>query len=156
MCPVTHAGPTARVAPFRFSVRTRVDFSDTDAGGILYYGRYAPYFDRAAIAYRRHLGIGLLGVPGHLFVMRSLSVQYHSSARFDDPIEVFVRTARLGRTSHAVALRVELVDGGEPVHLADGELVIVGVDAYGGAPSPMPPELRARIAGFEGPSLDSP
>ena len=33
--------------PFRFSAQTRVGFSDTDAQGIVYYGRYLPYFDLA-------------------------------------------------------------------------------------------------------------
>jgi acyl-CoA thioester hydrolase len=152
--PLTDAGPTDRVPPFRFSVRTRVDFSDTDAAGIVYYGRYPPFFDRAIMAYRRHLGLGLLGEPGHLVVMRSLRVEYHAAARFDDPLEVLVRVARLGRTSHTLALRVEHVGGAEPRHLADGELVTVGVEAYGGPATPVPEEWRRRIVDFEGEALE--
>ena len=37
---------TDRKPPFKFSSLTRVGFSDTDAQGIVYYGRYMPYFDR--------------------------------------------------------------------------------------------------------------
>ena len=33
---------------YAFSVRTRVAFSDTDAQGVVYYGRYNPYFDLAS------------------------------------------------------------------------------------------------------------
>ena len=40
-------------APFKFSARTRVGFSDTDAQGIVYYGRYLPYFDLARVEYLR-------------------------------------------------------------------------------------------------------
>ena len=104
---VTEAGPTDRVPPFRFSVRTRVEFSDTDAVGVVYYGRYPPYFDLALGEYRRHLGLPLLGEPGHLYLIRAFHAEYHDSARFDDRIEVFVRYARLGRSSHAAELRVE-------------------------------------------------
>ena len=43
-------------APFKFSARTRVGFSDTDAQGIVYYGRYNPYFDLARVEYLRSLG----------------------------------------------------------------------------------------------------
>ena len=43
-------------APFKFSARTRVGFSDTDAQGIVYYGRYLPYFDLARVEYHRKLG----------------------------------------------------------------------------------------------------
>ncbi len=34
-----------RKPPFKYSALTRVGFSDTDAQGIVYYGRYLPYFD---------------------------------------------------------------------------------------------------------------
>ena len=43
--------------PFKFSARTRVGFSDTDAQGIVYYGRYNPYFDLARVEYLRSLGL---------------------------------------------------------------------------------------------------
>ena len=71
--------------PFKFSARTRVGFSDTDAQGIVYYGRYLPYFDRARVEYHRNLGLlGLeVGAEGNEFVMRALAVDYHAPAVFD-------------------------------------------------------------------------
>jgi acyl-CoA thioester hydrolase len=84
--------------PFRFSARTRVGFSDTDAQGIVYYGRYNPYFDLARVEYLRNLDL-LHRVAGGDFVMRANTVEYHAPAVFDDEIEVFIRVARLGRTS---------------------------------------------------------
>ena len=47
---------TERKPPFRFAVYTRVAFSDTDAQGVVYYGRYLPYFDLARTEYHRQLG----------------------------------------------------------------------------------------------------
>jgi acyl-CoA thioesterase FadM len=44
--------------PFRFSARTRVGFSDTDAQSVVYYGRYNPYFDLARVEYLRVARIG--------------------------------------------------------------------------------------------------
>ena len=38
---------TDRVPPFRYSALARVWFSDTDAQGVVYYGRYLPYLDHA-------------------------------------------------------------------------------------------------------------
>jgi acyl-CoA thioester hydrolase len=84
--------------PFRFSARTRVGFSDTDAQGIVYYGRYNPYFDLARVEYLRSLGL-LHRELGGDFVMRANTVEYHAPAAFDDEIEVFIRVARIGRTS---------------------------------------------------------
>jgi YbgC/YbaW family acyl-CoA thioester hydrolase len=60
--------------PFRFSARTRVGFSDTDAQGIVYYGRYNPYFDLARVEYLRYLDL-LLRVAGGDFVMRANTVE---------------------------------------------------------------------------------
>lgn len=148
--PLADAGPTDRVPPFRFSSRSRVDVSDTDLGAVVYYGRYPVHIDRAVLAYRRHLGIPALGPEGHLFVVRSLAVDYLTSARFEDEIEAFVRVADLGRSSHAMELRMERL-GDTPAHVADARLVIVGLQSYGGRPSRMPDPMRDAIQGFEGP-----
>ena len=48
---------TDRKPPFKYAAFTRVGFSDTDAQGIVYYGRYLPYFDTARVEYHRHLGM---------------------------------------------------------------------------------------------------
>src|SRR5919199_5235423 len=87
--------------PFKFSAQTRVAFSDTDAQGIVYYGRYLPYFDLARVEYHRELGLlGMdIGEEGQEFVMRACTLEYHAPAVFDDLLEVYVRAARIGRTS---------------------------------------------------------
>jgi YbgC/YbaW family acyl-CoA thioester hydrolase len=143
------AGPTDRVPPFRFGARSRVDVADTDLGEVVFYGRYPIHIDRAVLAYRRHLGIPLLGPAGHLFVVRSLAIDYLASARFDDEIEVLVRVAEVGRTSHVLELRMERC-GASPAHVADARMVIVGLSAYGGRPSRMPATMRDAILAFEG------
>jgi hypothetical protein len=66
---------TDRRPPFRFAVRTRVGFDETDAQGIVYYGRYMPYFDRARVEYLRHLGLLRPGSSGAEFVMRAQHVE---------------------------------------------------------------------------------
>ena len=80
-------------------MRTRVAFSDTDAQGIVYYGRYNPYFDLARVEYLRRLDLLRRGEEGTEFVMRANVVEYFAPAVFDDEIEVFCRVARIGRTS---------------------------------------------------------
>lgn len=148
--PLADAGETDRVPPFRFSARSRVDVAETDLGAVVYYARYPHHLDRAVIAYRRHLGIPPLGPDGHLFVVRSLHVDYHASARFDDEVEVFVRVSDVGRTSHVVQARMERVGGEGAAHLADATLTLVGLASYGGRPSRVPEAVRDAIAAFEG------
>lgn len=146
---IADAGPTDRVPPFRFSARSRVDVAETDLGAVVYYGRYPHHIDRAVLAYRRHLGIPSLGPSGHLFVVRSLQIDYRASALFDDDVEVLVRVSELGRSSHTIQARLERVGEREPAHLADATLVLVGLGGYGGRPSRMPDGMRRAIAEFE-------
>lgn len=118
---------------------------------MVYYGRYPHHIDRAAVAYRRSLGIDPLGPAGHLFVVRSLHLDYHSSARFDDELRVWVRTAEVGRTSHVLEARIDrLVESSHQQRVAEARLVIVGLERYGGRPSRVPPEMRRAIEEFEG------
>jgi tol-pal system-associated acyl-CoA thioesterase len=138
---------TDRRPPFRFAHRTRVGFDETDAQGIVYYGRYMPYFDRARVEYLRLLGL-LASTPGEAeFVMRAQHVEYHAPARFDDELEVFVRVARMGRTSITWAFEARNVASDE--HLAAATQTLVAVDPVARRPVLVPARLRAAVTEFE-------
>jgi acyl-CoA thioester hydrolase len=142
-----------RMPPFKYAAYTRVGFSDTDAQGIVYYGRYLPYFDLARVEYHRHLG--LLGLDGkHEFVMRASTVEYFAPARFDDLIEVFVRPARIGRTSitfENAAYRV-----GDDVLMVTAQQTLVLVDLDERKACPIPDAYVESLRGFEGSDLETP
>ena len=74
----------------------RVGFSDTDAQGIVYYGRYLPYFDLARVEYERHLGLLRTEAAGKDFVMRVSTVVYEASPASTTSLEVFVRISESG------------------------------------------------------------
>ena len=74
---------TDRKPPFRYSAVARVGFSDTDAQGVVYYGRYMPYFDLARTEYHRHLGRVTLGNVD--FAMRALNVEYEAGREVRRP-----------------------------------------------------------------------
>jgi acyl-CoA thioester hydrolase len=129
------------------SARTRVGFSDTDAQGIVYYGRYNPYFDLARVEYLRALGLLHHHGPGD-FVMRANVVEYFAPAVFDDLIEVFARVSRLGTTS----ITYEFAAYREPddVLMVTAHQTMVYVDLGERQKRPVPDELRQTILGFEG------
>jgi acyl-CoA thioester hydrolase len=138
---------TDRRPPFRFAHRTRVGFDETDAQGIVYYGRYMPYFDRARVEYLRLLDL-LAPPPGEPeFVMRAQHVEYDAPARFDDELEVFVRVERLGQTSIGWAFDAYNVATGE--HLAGAIQTLVAVDPIERRPVPVSPRVRAAVVKFE-------
>jgi acyl-CoA thioester hydrolase len=142
---------TDRKQPFKYAAYTRVGFSDTDAQGIVYYGRYLPYFDLARVEYHRHLEL-LGGDPGHEFVMRASSVEYHAPARFDDLIEVFVRTARIGRTSVTFENAAYRVDDDVLMVTASQTLVLVDLDERKACP--IPESYVEQVRAFEGADLE--
>ena len=140
---------TDRRPPFKYSALTRVWFSDTDAQGVVYYGRYLPYFDHARTEYHRHLG--LLTTTETEFVMRASSVEYHAPARFDDLIEAFVRVSRIGRTSvtyECAAYRLP-----DEALMVTATQTLVLIDRERRAATPVPDALRASIRELEGDDL---
>jgi acyl-CoA thioester hydrolase len=138
---------TDRKPPFKFSSLTRVGFSDTDAQGIVYYGRYLPYFDAARVEYHRHLAMLYSDFEGDL-VMRATNIEYHAPARFDDLLEVFVRLARIGRTSVTYELAAYRVDDDALMVTAHQTLVLVDLEERKAIP--VPDAIRQRIRAFEG------
>jgi acyl-CoA thioester hydrolase len=139
---------TERRPPFRFAAYTRVGFSDTDAQGVVYYGRYLPYFDLARTEYHRELGE--IGAPRTEFVMRALEVEYHAPARFDDLLEVFVRMARIGRTSATYEYAAyRLGSGGEDALMVTAAQTLVLIDHDDRRTLPVPESFRAHMIAFE-------
>jgi acyl-CoA thioester hydrolase len=142
---------TDRRPPFKYSALARVWFSDTDAQGVVYYGRYLPYFDHARTEYHRHLG-GLT-VRGAEFVMRASAVEYHAPARFDDLIEAFVRVRRIGRSSMTYECSAYRLP--EDTLMVTAEQTLVLVDLATRRPMPVPDDLRESIRGLEGADLEA-
>jgi acyl-CoA thioester hydrolase len=143
---------TDRKPPFKYAAFTRVGFSETDAQGVVYYGRYMPYLDLARTEYHRHLGRVTLG--GVDFAMRATTVEYLAGARFDDLLEVFVRVARIGTTSityeHA-AYRMD--EDGTDELMVTSTATLVCIDLAERKAVPVPDAFRERVAAFEGESL---
>jgi YbgC/YbaW family acyl-CoA thioester hydrolase len=140
---------TDRRPPFKYSALTRVWFSDTDAQGVVYYGRYLPYFDHARTEYHRHLGS--LGIEGAEFVMRASTVEYHAPARFDDLLEVFARISRLGRTSVTYDLCATRLPDDALMVTATQTVVLISRETR--RPVPIPDAAREPIRAFEGADL---
>ena len=146
--------PTNRMPPFKFSAFTRVGFSDTDAQGIVYYGRYLPYFDVARVEYLRYLGLLRfeIGTGDHEFVMRASSVDYLAPARFDDLLEIFVRLRRIGRTSATFECAAHRVEDDLLMVTALQTMVLVDLEERRAAP--ISETYRERVRAFEGDDLE--
>lgn len=143
-----------RKPPFKYAAYDRIGFSDTDAQGIVYYGRYMPFVDLARVEYHRHLGMTYGGRRRpREFVMRALTIDFLAPARFDDLIEVFVRVSRIGRTSvtyEYAAYRLE-----DDLLLVTGHQTVVLVELATHTASPVPDSFRKTVRAFEGDDLEA-
>ena len=140
-----------RKPPFKYAAYTRVGFSDTDAQGIVYYGRYLPYFDLARVEYHRHLEL-MRVQEGREFVMRASTVDYLAPARFDDLLEVFIRPARVGRTSVTFENATYRVD--DDVLMVTAQQTLVLVDLEQRKACAIPESYVESLRSFEGADLE--
>ena len=126
------------MSEYPFAARTRVGFSDTDAQGIVYYGRYNPYFDLARVEYLRSLDLLRTGE----FVMRANDVEYFAPARFDDELDIHVRVSRIGTTSITYEFAAHLADGTLAV---TAHQTLVNIDPVTRKPVPVPDRYREKL-----------
>lgn len=82
--------------------RRKVEFADTDMGGIVHFSRFFVYMESA-----EHELLGRLGTSVHFdyqgervgWPRLSASCEYKAPARLDDVLDIHVRVVRKGRTS---------------------------------------------------------
>jgi acyl-CoA thioester hydrolase len=95
------------VSPFRWA--SRVYWEDTDGGGIVYYGNYLRFLERARTEWLRSLGFSQLKLaeePGVLFAVVSLNIEYRRPAKLDDELIITCEPAIEGSASVRFAQRI--------------------------------------------------
>jgi len=96
-------------APTAFALPVRVYYQDTDAGGVVFHGRYLSFFERARTEWLRHLGFDVRQLAEHdgvLFIVRELRVSYLRPAQVDDLLTVTAAVQNLGRAQFTLDQRV--------------------------------------------------
>ena len=94
--------PPGRVCHHRHAVR--IYWEDTDAGGIVFYGNYLKFMERARTEWLRALGFdqeGLRRQGQGMFVVAHTALRYLQPARLDDVLTVTVSLVERGRASVA-------------------------------------------------------
>jgi YbgC/YbaW family acyl-CoA thioester hydrolase len=133
---------------FRFAERLRVRWAEVDMQKIVFNGHYLTYFDTAVGGYWRAMALPYQAtmdyLGGDLYVRKS-TLEYHASARYDDLLDIGVRTARIGNSS--MVLEACAFRGDEP--LVGGELVYVFADPATQTSQPVPQQLRDVLQAFE-------
>lgn len=127
-----------------FSIKLRVYYEDTDAGGIVYYANYLKFCERARTEWLRGKlsQQELLEREGFGFVVVSIKGKYLSSARLDDELTVRVIPFNLKKLS--VSIYQEIYNQrGERVF--EFECTLAFMDMRCGKPKVITSELREFI-----------
>ena len=122
----------------------RVYYQHTDAGGVVYHGRYLDFMECARTELLQSLGLDLGHLARHehvLFMVHSAQIAYHKPARLNDMLLVGVRVSRVGRARLVFA---QSVKRGEET-LVSAELTLVCVDARVWKAIGVPEAIRRKL-----------
>lgn len=129
--------------PSVFTWNVRVYYEDTDAGGIVYYANYLKFFERARSEWMRALGVGqqtLLEEQDAMFVVKTVSADYHAPAKLDDELKLTLTIEKMGRASVCFMQQAWRAD----CLLNTARVRVACVDAAL-RPRPLPAEVAARM-----------
>ena len=130
--------------------RVRVRYGECDPSGVVFNAHYFAYFDLALTELWREAagGYGAMMEEGVDLQVVEATARYKAPARFDDELEVFIRTASIGRSSWHWEFAVHHCESVEL--LARAEQVMVLIERAARAPVPVPADMRDAVEAFEG------
>ena len=135
-------------ADYRYLDRLRVRWAEVDMQKIVFNAHYLMYFDTAVAGYWRALAMPyqdtMAYLDGDLFA-RKATVEYNASARYDDVLDIGIRTQRIGTSSMVIACAAFRGD----TLLVSGELVYVFADPVTQTSRALPQQLRDVLQAFE-------
>lgn len=141
---------------FKFFHTMRVRYSEIDHQGVVFNGHYLTYFDVGHTEYMRAAGylyadeVAKTGIDFHL---AKVTVEYKAPIKFDQEMDICVRTSRFGRTSMSILF--EIYNSGTDDLLASGENINVCVKLSDHKPVPIPEKFIRSIEAFEGDSISN-
>jgi acyl-CoA thioester hydrolase len=131
-----------------FTTERRIEFADTDMGGIVHFSRFFVFMETAEHQFLNALGTSValeiedrsIGWP-----RVAASCEYKQPARFGDVLEIHMRVVRQGRTSMTYGVRFRIGDR----EIAEGRMTSVCCELKPGQPVrpiPIPQFIVDKIA----------
>ena len=129
--------------PFRYYVRVR--YQECDAQQVVFNARYGDYIDLACTEFLRAALPGPRNAMDGTFESQTVRqvIEWKAPARFDDVLEVSVRTDRVGTTSFVLGF--EIRRAGESAPLVTSETTYVHVDRNTWKKREIEPVMRAAL-----------
>jgi acyl-CoA thioester hydrolase len=122
----------------------RIYYEDTDAGGVVYHGRYLGFFERGRTEFFRNRGLSVqqLHTEGIIFPVVRMEIDFRYPARLDDLVRVESEIIESGNTSFT--MQQQLVRVSDDKLLVEGKVTLVCVNAEM-KPKRLPPAVRNMV-----------
>ncbi len=127
----------------------RVYYQDTDAGGVVYHGRYANFAERARCEFLRENGQSVIDLEKNyfiIFVVKKMDFDFMKPAYLDDELTIKSYVVHIGKASFT--MRQEIYCKDDKLVLAN--IVLVCVSGYKGIfkPQILPVSVKAILASY--------
>lgn len=122
----------------------QIYYHDTDAGGVVYYGRYLNYLEEARTEYlqQRGLNLDLFRQRKFLYAVRQCNISYESPARYGD---VIVCSAKPVKTTTArIVFEQEIHDKKTGRLILKAEVILVSLNEHFKT-TPIPEDIKAML-----------
>lgn len=135
-----------------FATTRKVEFADTDMGGVVHFSRYLVYMETAEHRFLASAGVDVaIEHEGHVLSWPRVSVscEYRKPVRFGDELRIEVGVIRRGRKSMTYGFR--FLRGEEEIAVGRSTAVCCRMDGRGGLEGvEIPAELAERLARLPG------
>ena len=122
----------------------RIYYHDTDAGGVVYYGRYLNYLEEARTLYleKKGIDIAIFREKRFLYAVRKCTIDYKSPAIYGDTICCSTKLTKIT----AVQLTFEqLIHEKQSTRLIlEAEIIVVSLNKDF-KPTPIPEDIKSKL-----------
>ncbi len=125
------------------SIKVKIYYEDTDAGGVVYYANYLRYMERARTEFLNEYGINVSEYHkrGNFFVVTHVDIRYKKPARLGEIIEVTTSVEEMRNASMTIKNKIMR----EGSLLVEAVLTFACIDADG-----RPKRLPESFSGLKG------
>ncbi len=131
----------------QFGWPVRVYHEDVDTMGVVYYGNYLKFYERARTEYLRKVGFeqdDLMRELNVMFVVKAVNLEYHLPARYSDLLWVTSDVCSFKRSSFHFDQKV--YKGNEEGELLNqATVIVVCVDTKKVRPCPIPEAILEKL-----------
>tara|TARA_Y100000817_G_C16520090_1_gene395165 strand:+ start:104 stop:505 length:402 start_codon:yes stop_codon:yes gene_type:complete len=129
--------------PKEFRHEIKIYYEDTDVGGVVYYANYLKFLERARTEMIESVGLSnkkLLDEYKTLIIVKSCHIEYVTSAKLEDKIQIYSSIENISKASFVVIQNIKKYDN--LIVKAKLKLVTVNLD---GKPIKIPSILEKKL-----------